>query len=100
MRIVVYFLLGLVVTPVLTLLLGWVLFGWRDTWNVGQGDSFLVFIVALWATPFGGVYWALVPVVLKRLAKRVSVGRFLLGSLALYVAALLVALLSFDRAYA
>lgn len=99
MRAAIYFVIGLIVTPVLTIFLGWVLFGARSTWSVGQGDSFLVFIVALWTTPFGAVYWALMPFVVDSLPQTVPARRVLWIALALYLAGIVVALLGTDRAY-
>ena len=66
----VYGLGGLVVTPILTMFIGWLLFGHRSTWNVGQDSSVLVLIVAVYATPLGALYWALVATVWRRLPFR------------------------------
>lgn len=96
-RAVVYFFLGLIVTPLLTYLLGWALFGARDTWGVGQGDSFLVFFVALWAAPFGALYWALIPWAHGRLSRFFREGRAILVALAVYVLGLIIALLAVDH---
>lgn len=100
MRAFVYFVIGLIVTPVLTVFLGWVLFGLRSTWSVGQGDSFLVFFVALWAAPFGALYWAMVPILDGTLPEAVPARRVVWIALALYLVGIVVALLVADRAYA
>ena len=100
MRAAIYFVIGLIVTPVLTVFLGWVLFGARSTWSVGQGDSFLVFFVALWAAPFGALYWALVPLLGGALPETVPTRRVVWIAVALYFVGIFVALLVTDRAYA
>ncbi len=97
MRYVLSFLGGLIATPVVTFFLGWVLFGRRDSWNIGQGESFLSFVVAVYAAPAGAVYWTIVAVVHKALRGRVSGGWIFLTSLIVFVTALNVVLWAVDR---
>ena len=52
-------LLGLIVTPILVFLVGWLLYGSRSTWNIGQGESFVVFLLGVYAAPFGALFGAL-----------------------------------------
>ena len=77
-------LAGLLATPIVTYLLGWAIYGRRVSWSVDQGDSWIVFLMAVYAAPFGAAYWALVrwigvrplvavPVYLVGLAVAVSV---------------------------
>lgn len=50
---------ALVGTPIVYYLIGAILFGHRSGWNVGQGEGFRVFLIALGATPFAAVYWGI-----------------------------------------
>ncbi len=60
LRVPLFGLAGLLLTPIVTYLLGWMLYGRRDTWAVGQGEGFIAFLMGVYATPFGAAYWALV----------------------------------------
>lgn len=39
--------------------IGAILFGGRSGWNVGQGEGFRVFCIALGAAPFAAIYWGI-----------------------------------------
>ena len=84
--IFVYGLGGLVVTPVLTMFIGWLLFP-------RQGDSFVVFIVAVYATPVGALYWAVVVPVWRLLRPDAPFRLIILVALPLYLVGLVATLL-------
>lgn len=94
-RILLYGLGGLLLTPVLTFTLGALFFGQRSTWNIGQGESFQVFLVAIYAAPFGALLWAGVGT-LRACFRRPSVRRTAAAGI-LYVAGLIAALLTLVR---
>ena len=98
--ILAYGLTGLVVTPVLAMLLGLALFGYRDTWGVGQGDSFMVFIVALFSAPGGAVYWAVIATTWRTLLPDVRPRVVLPVALVIYLIGLVLALLGTDASFA
>ena len=86
--IFVYGLGGLVVTPVLTMFIGWLLFGHRGTCY-----SFVVFMVAVYATPFGALYWAVVVPVWRLLIPNAPFRLIILVALPLYLVGLVATLL-------
>ncbi|MCU0724875.1 MAG: hypothetical protein MUE73_03665 [Planctomycetes bacterium] len=90
--------LGLVLTPILTWVVGFALFGGRATWAVGQGDGFMVFLVALGAALPGAVLGGATALGLRAL--RTGRGRLLLLllSAAIWLTIILLALLLTDRA--
>ncbi len=81
----VYGLGGLVVTPFLTVFIGWLLFG--------HWDSFLVLMMAGCATPFGALYWALVVPVWRLLGPDAPFRLIILVALPLYLVFLVAVLL-------
>lgn len=89
LRVRLFGLAGLVLTPVVTFLIGWAIYGRRASWNADQGDSWLVFLMAVYATPFGALYWALVAAIDKTFPRGGAVRRLL--PVAVYVAGLALA---------
>ncbi len=57
---------GLGAAPILWYLVGWMLFGHRSGWDVGQGEGFRVFLVSLYGAPLGGVYGAVAGAFLRQ----------------------------------
>jgi hypothetical protein len=91
--------LGFVVTPILTYALGTALFGHRETFDHGQGEGFLVFLVAAWSALPGAAFWGAAWNL--RSTRPTSRGRHVLTLLLFlpFLAGLLVALLMAEHRF-
>lgn len=99
-RLLAYGLVGFVLTPILVYTAGWLLFGGRASWNRGQGEGFVVFLLAVYAIPFGAAFGVLTAVA-RRLV-RTSTERRTVGLVAagVYLAGLVLAVVWVVNRYA
>ena len=81
------------------MLIGYAMFGHRSTWNVGQGDSFLVFLMAMYATPVGAVCAAFVASVRNFLGPETRLRWVMAVAVPVYLGGLVAALLWADWRY-